>query len=106
VAIPKRVSGGSGYVQMFGGGSEYLDVYGLDSTADVIKALQDDISNDSVGATLKVRAKGGKLSDSFESTPLDLVVDGHKFVSVVVDGGKNGGGEGGCGRAASRGCRS
>ncbi|GAA3824349.1 SpoIVB peptidase S55 domain-containing protein [Nocardioides panacisoli] len=106
VDIPKKVSGGSGYVEMFGGGSEYLDVYGLHSTADVIQALQDDISNDSVGADVKIRAKGGRFTDAFESAPLDLVVDGHKFVNVVVDGGKSGGSAGGCGRVASRGCRS
>jgi hypothetical protein len=104
VTIPKKVSGGQGYLEMFGGGSQYLDTYGLDSTADVIKALNDDMSNDSVGATLKIRAKGGRFSDSFASDPLDLVVDGQKFVQIAVDGGK--GGDDGCGRVASRGCRS
>ena len=106
VDIPKKVKGGRGYVEMFGGGSEYLDVYGADSTAEVIQALQDDISNDSVGATVKIRAKGGRFSDAFESAPLDLVVDGHKFVDLVVDGGKSGGNGGGVCKGASRGCRS
>lgn len=108
IAIPAKLAGARGYVRMFGGGSDWLNVYGLDSTQEVIDALDNDPSNASVAGQIRIDSKNGKFSKKLVSREpqFDLVVNGDKFVSVKVtgsSGGSDGGLDGGCSRIA-RGC--
>jgi len=84
VDIPKSARGKHGYLNVYGGGSDWSYYGGAGTVAGLQKKLDQDVRNDAVGAQLSLRGRGGSLQKQVESAPTSQVVTGYKFSSIRV----------------------
>lgn len=78
----------SGFLNVTGGASDYTNVYGAKSVAEVLEAYADQAANDQVLFNLRLKGNGGKVNEASES--LTSVVTGRKGYFVNLDGGRGG----------------
>jgi hypothetical protein len=78
----------SGYLNVMGGASDWINVYGAKSVADIQEAYAKAASNDQVLFNLRLRSNGGKVIVASEEQA--AVVTGRKGYFVDLDGGRGG----------------
>ena len=78
----------SGYLQVMGGASDYMNIYGAKTVSDVLDAYADAASNDQVVFNLRMKGNGGKINAPSEEQ--SSVVTGRKGYFVDLDGGRGG----------------
>lgn len=84
----------SGFLTVMGGASDWINVYGAKSVADIQEAYAEAASNDQVVFNLRLKGNGGKVVEPSEDQA--SVVTGRKGYFVDLDGGRGGPGCRGC----------
>ena len=78
----------SGFLNVMGGASDWINVYGAKSVAEIQEAYAEAASNDQVVFNLRMKGNGGKVVVPSEDQA--SVVTGRKGYFVSVDGGRGG----------------
>ncbi|RHW25258.1 hypothetical protein D0Z08_20060 [Nocardioides immobilis] len=86
IDVPRRLRDTRGSVSLFGGNESQLaeEVFGADTFEDALEVVDGAIRNDQVEATARIGRGARQLRTSVVTAPVDLVVNGGKFVDIVV----------------------
>jgi hypothetical protein len=86
VAVPRRLRDSRGALQISGGNEDYLfeELYDADTFSDVVDILDSASRNDQVQTFIRIGRGARGFESELTSAPVDLVVNGRKFVEIVV----------------------
>lgn len=84
VALPKKLAGERGSLQIEGGDSDWIDVYGVETVAEMVDVYADAPRNDQVATSVSFGRDGRKFSADVLSAIQEKVVGGRRSIELVV----------------------
>ncbi len=84
VAIPAKLAGGRGDLQLTGGGSLWSDFFGAETLDEFLKSVDGAVRNDEVVAEIFADSPNGFFSKQVASDPSERVVEGRKRFTLVI----------------------